>query len=372
MHKQKRLAFIKAGGFSNINDHVLHILHSNFPDYHIEVIDIMDDLLDRKDSLALYHCFRQYGLSILIGRKSFSRSFHKTAYVFNKIRQILLKKLNHQNYTFTFQTQSLFDASVPGIPHFVYTDHTHLANLRYPGFNQRHLLNKAWLGCESEIYKNATLNFTMSSNISRSIINDYSCDPGKVVCVYCGPSIHVAQNEIFNDDRYAKKNILFVGLDWKRKGGPAVVNAFETVLITYPDATLTIVGCRPDLDLPNISVVGKISLPEVKKYYEQASIFCLPTNIEPFGIAFLEAMAHKLPLIGTNIGAIPEFIQEGKNGYLVESNDVLQLSQCIIKLIGSPERCREFGIYGHNLLWESYSWEKTGSSIKQSILKYIS
>jgi glycosyltransferase involved in cell wall biosynthesis len=207
----------------------------------------------------------------------------------------------------------------------------------------------------------------MSSNISTSIIDDYSCSPDKTSCVYCGANLQVTEDEIFEENRFSKKNILFVGVDWQRKGGPVLEEAFRTVLGTYPDATLTIVGCKPKLNLPNCHIVGRIPLWEAKKYFRQASVFCLPTTLEPFGIVFLEAMAHKLPIIGTNIGAIPDFILEDKNGYMVEPNNSSQLSKKIIDLIGSQEKCKTLGEYGHKFLWSRYTWEKTGVRIRKNI-----
>jgi glycosyltransferase involved in cell wall biosynthesis len=212
----------------------------------------------------------------------------------------------------------------------------------------------------------------MSSNISKSIIEDYSCSPGKVACVCCGSNVQVKENEIFDNNRFSRKNILFVGLDWHRKGGPVLAEAFKTVVATYPDATLTVVGCKPRLDLPNCSVLGKIDLPEVKKYFNKASVFCLPTTNEPFGVVFLEAMAHKLPVVATNIGAIPDFIHEGKNGHLVDPNNSLQLSDALIKLLGSEEKCRTYGEYGSRLFWDRYTWEKTGLKLHDNIVPYIS
>ena len=271
----------------------------------------------------------------------------------------------------TFQTQSLFDASLPGIPHFVYTDHTLLANLQYPGFDPRYLPNKTLIEYEKSVYQNATLNFTMSSNISQSIIEDYSCNPEKIACVYCGANLQTKQEEVFDEQRFYNQNILFIGVEWERKGGPVLVEAFTKVLEIYPKATLTIVGCEPKINIPNCNIVGRIPLKDVKQYFEQASIFCLPTTNEPFGVVFLEAMAYKLPVIGSNLGAIPEFVLEGKNGYRVEPNNPQQLAQKIIKLIGSPEKCQVFGEYGHELFWNRYTWEKTGVRIRENIERIL-
>jgi glycosyltransferase involved in cell wall biosynthesis len=371
MPANKKAAFIKVGNFSHANDSLLKELIKCFPDFHFDVIDLIPYKNRIEIFLALFHCLREYGGDIVFGKKTLGGIYDRTSYIFKKRRKLILSILAKNNYDFTFQTQSLFDASMPGIPHFLYSDHTHLANLQYPGFDRRLLLNSQYIEYEKQIYQNATLNFTMSSNISESLVEDYSCSPDKVACVYCGSNVQVAENEYFDNSRYSKKNILFVGLDWQRKGGPTLAEAFRTVLLTYPDATLTIVGCKPELDLPNCNITGKVDLFEVKKHFKQASVFCLPTTLEPFGIVFLEAMAHKLPVIATNIGAIPDFIHEAKNGYLVVPNDSQQLSRALIKLLASQNDCRAFGEYGHRLFWDRYTWEKTGIRMRDHILRFI-
>lgn len=370
-HPKRKAAFIKMGEFSHANAKLLQQLTTYFPILEIEVIDIFEDLITKNDPILFYHCFREYGYDIISGRKSISRSFLRTPYFFLKVRKAIQKSLLERGYIFTFQTQSLFDASVSGIPHFVYTDHTHLANLQYPGYEPDKQFSKAWIDCEKEIYRNATMVFTMSKNISRSVIEDYHCEPQKVSCVYIGANVDVEQDEILDERRYSKKNILFVGIDWIRKGGPILVEAFKRVLCYFPDSTLTIVGSSPKLNLPNCHVLGKMPLSDVKPHFQTASLFCLPTTLEPFGIVFLEAMAHKLPIIATNIGAIPDFIHDGKNGFLVEPHNSEQLSNKIIELLSSKEKLKAFGEYGHQKFWNTYTWEKTGLRIGRNIEQYL-
>src|SRR5512133_3924593 len=124
----KKAAFIKAGSFSHINDSVLKELKKNFPEYHFDVIDMMPEKYSLDIALALLFSILEYGGDIVSGRKKLILTYNRTAYFFRKRRKFLLSRLSREKYDFTFQTQSLFDASVPGIPHFLYTDHTHLAN----------------------------------------------------------------------------------------------------------------------------------------------------------------------------------------------------------------------------------------------------
>lgn len=370
MNKKQKAVFIKTGSFSYINENVYKILQKKFPDFQIDVIDVLNDLISLKDPFIWFYCFKDYGKKIFLGKK-FIAFLLRTPYAFKKARKAFFDKVRLENYSFTFQTGSVFDFSIPGIPHFVYSDHTHLNNLSYLGFDSRQLCSSKWIECERTIYQNASLNFTMSSNISKSLIEVYSIDSNKVFRVNCGANIEPSQDEVIDENKYTNSNILFVGIDWHRKGGPVLLEAFKTIIKSYPNVKLTIVGCNPKVDIPNCKVVGKVPPSEVRKYFQQASIFCLPTTIEPFGVVFLEAMAHKLPIVATNLGAIPDFVHERLNGFLVEPNNPFQLSKKIIDLIESPKNCSVFGQYGFNLLQKQYTWEKTGINISKNIERFL-
>ena len=97
-----------------------------------------------------------------------------------------------------------------------------------------------------------------------------------------------------DQSRYQRQSILFVGVDWKRKGGPVLIEAFEIVRKTYPNAILTVVGCKPDTHVGGVNEKGRVPLEELVDYYIEASIFCMPTIEEPFGIVFSGSYGSRL------------------------------------------------------------------------------
>ena len=74
-------------------------------------------------------------------------------------------------------------------------------------------------------------------------------------------------------------------------------------------------GCTPPIMLKNCHALGKVSLEEVANHYNKASVFCLPTKREPFGVVFIEAMVNRLAIVTNTIGATPELVFNDKNGY---------------------------------------------------------
>jgi glycosyltransferase involved in cell wall biosynthesis len=371
MSDNRKIAFVKYGGFSHVNELVAEILAREFPDNDIETIDVFTDLVNTKDLLTIFHTIKDYSKELFQRTLNIGNRRLYTKHFFSKLRAAILQRLASRDYLFTFQTQSLFDASVPGIPHFLYTDHTALVNLTYQGFDRQSLPSDAWIECEREIYRHATLNFTMSDNVADSIVKDYGLSTDRVANILCGPCLNVSPAAVFDDRRYDNRKILFVGVEWERKGGPILEAAFKLVLKKFPNATLDVVGCSPKLTTPNCNVVGKIPLAEVSKYYQHASIFCLPTRFDPNPNVCFEAMAYKLPVISTKGGSRSEFIIEGKNGYLIEVDNPQQLADKTIELLASPQKCQSFGEYGHQMVRDRYTWEKTGAKIGQKIAQFI-
>lgn len=362
-------AFVKMGDFSHTNAHVLQQLEARFPRLNAQVIDVGEmHVVGKADLVPLaLSVIKDYGLPPFLSARRFRRHIPKSVYYFRRARQALLRQLAGKANGFTFQTQSMFDASVPGTPHFIYTDHTHLENLKYPAWTASTSLSRTWAELERSAFHNASMVFTMSENISHSLVEEYGCPREKVACVYAGSNVSAEAAEPIDSARFRARNILFVGIEWERKGGPVLLEAFRRVRRAHPDATLTIVGCSPGVSQPGVEVVGLLPLAEVARYYRSASIFCLPTLNEPFGLVLLEAFSYGLPIVATRIGAIPEIVEDGESGYLVTPQSADELADRLIMLLGDPARCEHFGERGRQRVRERYSWGETGRRIAAHI-----
>jgi N-acetyl-alpha-D-glucosaminyl L-malate synthase BshA len=82
---------------------------------------------------------------------------------------------------------------------------------------------------------------------------------------------------------------------------------------------------------------------EVHEKLSQADLFLLPSRLESFGLAALEAMACETPVIATNVGGLPEVVENGVDGYLVEPGDVKTAGKYAIDLLSRADRGREMG-----------------------------
>ena len=367
----QKIALVKMGSFSLVNEYIKDLLTREFPDFEIDVIDIQQDLVSRKSPINMLYVLRFYGLDFLLGKRKLIGELSqrdilsRTTYFYNEVKQAIGRRLISYDYLFSFQTQSLFDASREGLPHFVYTDHTHLANLKYPGFDPGMLYSQAWIDLEKKIYQNARIVFATSNFVARSVVEDYACEAEKAICVYSG--INVESEIDIEKKKYLDKHILFVGVDWERKGGPMLAQAFKSVLMVHPDAKLIVVGCQPEIDSKGVEIVGRVPKEQVGQYYQKATIFCMPSYLEPSAAALAEAAAHGLPVISTDIGGTPDRVIHGETGYLIQPGDKEALTKYLVGLLDDTNKRREYGRKGYQIAHDRFRWENVGVRIKKHI-----
>jgi N-acetyl-alpha-D-glucosaminyl L-malate synthase BshA len=91
----------------------------------------------------------------------------------------------------------------------------------------------------------------------------------------------------------------------------------------------------------------------------QADLFLLPSDLESFGLAALEAMACEVPVIATNVGGLPEVVKHGVDGYLVAPRDVQAAARFAIEILSREDRGRAIGRKAR----ENASWEFCTSKI---------
>ena len=77
----------------------------------------------------------------------------------------------------------------------------------------------------------------------------------------------------------------------------------------------------------NVIFAGFVDDETLKKLYSLSDVYVCPSRLEGFGLTVIEAMAAKIPVVATNVGSIPELIKNGYNGFLVEKNNIEELSK---------------------------------------------
>jgi glycosyltransferase involved in cell wall biosynthesis len=261
-------------------------------------------------------------------------------------------------------------------PHYMLTDMT-IAQARQAGYFAiadlpvRALDQAERLQCD--LLAEARHVFALSSWTADSLIHDCGVPPAHVTIVYAGPNLVVPPGL---KEARAEGEILFVGVDWERKGGPPLLEAVRRLRRRLPDARLRVIGCGPPLDEPGVQVDGFLNRADPAQYemlvraYLRASCFCVPSRFDPFPNALIEAASVGLPAVAFDNGSRREAIEHGRTGYLVPVDDVEGLADALHELLGNPARCREMGELARRRAQRLFTWERVvgriGSAIQET------
>jgi glycosyltransferase involved in cell wall biosynthesis len=188
--------------------------------------------------------------------------------------------------------------------------------------------------------------------------------PDKVATVYAGPNLTMLPSF---EKNVSNKMILFVGGDFRRKGGITLFRAFKEVKRRVGDAKLFIVGSSPKISGPGITVKGFVKKEELTYLYRNASIFAMPSIFEPFGHVFLEAMAYKTPCIGGSRDAMPEIIEDGRSGFTIPVHDHMKLAEKIVYLLEDENAIKSMGEEGRRRVERSFNWDAVAKRITEKL-----
>ena len=292
-------------------------------------------------------------------------------------RRLLARKLSQADYSALYlHTQVMALLSVDfmkSLPTVVSIDLTAVqASQEKTDPNFRWTYNPNVL-LEKRVYEAAARIITLSEFARKSVIEDYNIDSEKVKAIPSGVNIEAFRS--IDSSKKAPKtryNILFIGGDFKRKGGEDVLEVFLTTFSELAElhlATYTPVECQH----PHVHIHRdtKAYSPELLNLYSQADVFVMPTYADAFATVFLEAMAAGLPVIASQLPQIYEVVSDGETGFLVPSGDRHALACKIRHLIENPTLGREMGAKGRRLAEQKFN-AQTNFQTLESIFKEIS
>jgi glycosyltransferase involved in cell wall biosynthesis len=225
---------------------------------------------------------------------------------------------------------------------------------------------------ERRVYERLDLILPRSEWLGRSFIEDFGSHPDKVVAVGAGLNLQTIPEVPERD--FATPRLLFVGKDFKRKGGEQLLAAFARLRQRRPDAELWIVGPEdPPTTLPGVRSFGRINRDtptgdgELLRLYREATVFVMPSIFEPWGSVFLEAMACALPCIGSDCCAMPEIVLQGATGYLAAPGSVDSLDAVLASVVDDPLRARAMGRAGRRRVLDHFTWDHVAGRIVAAI-----
>jgi len=143
------------------------------------------------------------------------------------------------------------------------------------------------------------------------------------------------------DEGKGQRVVLFVGLDYERKGGDVVLSVMQQVKREVKDAKLIYVGRIPDEKIRYfnqdwIEHYEYLERDKLLQLYSLADAFFMPTRAEAYGLSLLEAMGNGTPVVSTKVGAIPEIVCD-ECGYLHAVNDGDGMRESLVKLLSDQK-----------------------------------
>jgi glycosyltransferase involved in cell wall biosynthesis len=264
-----------------------------------------------------------------------------------------------------FWTDATFDGMINFYPEF-----TNLCNETIR--NGRKMEQAALSNCRLAIYS--------SDWAAETAINNYDVDERKIKVVPFGANLNSAPRP----DEIQKAvtcrgsgpcKLLFVGVDWNRKGGDLALSVATTLNQRGLSTELHIVGCEPPSPLPGfVKAYGYLSKKNpmqnelLYSLYTTSDFFILPSKAECAAVVIAEASAYGLPALTTNVGGMGTVVTDGINGHTFDSSSFCrECSDYIVVTLSSRQRYQQLCQSSLNEYATRLNWRSAG----QAVLKLI-
>ncbi len=229
---------------------------------------------------------------------------------------------------------------------------------------------------EEKMLTRAKKIIAVSHFTKRELMEYYKIPEGKIRVIHNG--VDVKKFQPAQDKRKVKQElgfnpddllILSVGRLYARKGLFTLIESIPAVIKRFNNAKFVISGKGQSDEMRklinhaeklgvkgNIIFTGYYPDKKLPKLYQAADVFAFSTFYEHHPFAVLEALATGLPVVTTWVGGIPETIESGKNGFLVEPFNVPQFADRILYLLEHPAEAAEMGRQARKTIVEQYDW----------------
>jgi glycosyltransferase involved in cell wall biosynthesis len=229
---------------------------------------------------------------------------------------------------------------------------------------------------EESMLHRASRIIAVSQFTKKELTTYYGISESKIKVIHNGVDTHKFQPA--SDKRKVKQElglnpddiaIVSVGRLYARKGLFTLIKSMPAVIKRFPNAKFIISGKGQSDEMrkliayaektgvkSNIIFTGYYPDKKLPLLYQAADVFAFSTFYEHHPFAVLEALATGLPVVTTWVGGIPETIQSGRNGFLVEPFNSKQFSNKIVYLLQHPSEAKEMGHLARKTMVDQYDW----------------
>ena len=242
---------------------------------------------------------------------------------------------------------------------------------------------------EQQVLAAANLVVAATQNEKQELADFYSIDPRKIAVIPCGvdldtfrPLLKPFARRALNLDGLPV--VLYVGRLGPEKGVEQLLEAAAIISRERPIQVVIVGG--EDADKGEVqhlqSLSRKLGIAEMTRfhsaveqdelplYYSSADVLVLPSQYETFGLVAAEALACGLPVIASPVGAIPQLVQEGKTGFLLESSRPADLATTLVRFI-DDEHLRQRLSASARPAVSGLSWSKVAERLVEEYGKLV-
>lgn len=222
---------------------------------------------------------------------------------------------------------------------------------------------KFWLNRSA--YKAARHLVTWSDWAKESLVRDYGISAEKITTIPPGVNVTDWINPNPQPPSTDLVKILFVGGNLKRKGGDLLLEACRRLVHESYPIELHLVTRDTVNEEPFLTVYNDMqpNSERLKALYHSSDIFCLPTLGDCLPMVLSEAGAAGLPVISTNIAAIPEIVHDGVTGFITSAGEVDALVASLRRLIVNPTLRKQMGERAVQVVTEQFDAEQNAKRL---------
>lgn len=186
------------------------------------------------------------------------------------------------------------------------------------------------------------------------------CPIEKTEVLYNAVAMPVAPNE-----PCAQQDILFLGRLDANKSPDVLLLAARGILEKYPDIKILFGGdgdCDYYAEIANqlgvkdrCEFLGWVPDEDKEALFARAAVYCLPSKAEGMPMALLEAMAHGIPVIATDVGGIPNVIEDGVNGFLMAVDDSESMAASLDRLLSDEGLRLSMGLAARSIVADKFA-----------------
>ena len=225
-------------------------------------------------------------------------------------------------------------------------------------------IEKAKLLAHRSVMKHVAWFTTWSEWAKGSLVRDYGARRERVTVLHPGTTLsHFPDPTTRGARREGPLRLLFVGGDFKRKGGDLLLETFQKHFRGRCELhMITAAELPPE---PGLFVYKglKPHSEELLRLYRESDVFVLPTRADCLAVVLGEAMASSLPIITTRVGAHAEAVEDGDSGFVLDKDDAEGLRDRIERLLADPELLAKMGRRSRVVGEERFDMQKNADRI---------